>query len=226
MGVRISPPYAFRGKAWLKLIQRLGPAHWWRFDQLSGDLIDSVNPSVAGWNLVGGVGPDYGQQSAILTEIGYSVGVNGREFLTTSSEIPVGSFSMGCWVKVNTLGSVQRVFGAGTGANRFRFKVETTGEVTVSGTLGDVTSISQLVPGEWSHIFTQSPSFPSTSASIFFNGVLENTNPATGKLALPEPYFVGQNAGQTLDGFVDECVTFNKLISLSNIQLMIYAAGY
>jgi hypothetical protein len=190
-----------------------GMVSWWKGEGNASDFAGSNNGTLAG-----GVGFADGK-------IGQAFSFDGADDYVdvpalTTSNFPA-AFTIGGWVKVNTLPGDIAVLAGMPGA--YQLDVRSTGVVTFGNSGAMVDSISALAAGSWYHV---AATFESENINIYINGVLDKAGTTTTYAGEERPFQIGGFGGYGgfFNGLIDELVVSNRALTADEI-LAIYEAG-
>ncbi|GAB3845288.1 hypothetical protein GCM10028822_03530 [Hymenobacter terrigena] len=139
------------------------------------------------------------------------------------------AFSLECWVKPNSFkttspyisslmgiedGGVNtlmlRLGDAGIDASQVQFVAQ------IGGSTRKVASVARLTAGQWTHL---AGTYDGTTLRLYVNGVLDNSQAASGSLTANAPFTLARNyaASRGLDGRLDEVRAWTRALTAAEV---------
>ncbi|GAB2868277.1 hypothetical protein GCM10027044_32510 [Hymenobacter ruber] len=139
------------------------------------------------------------------------------------------AFSLECWVKPNSFkaaspyisslmgmedGGVNtlmlRLGDAGIDASQVQFVAQ------IGGSTRKLASVARLTAGQWTHL---AGTYDGTTMKLYVNGVLDNSQAASGSLTANAPFTLGRNyaASRGLDGRLDEVRAWTRALTAAEV---------
>ncbi|MBH8569679.1 T9SS type A sorting domain-containing protein [Microvirga sp. STS02] len=139
------------------------------------------------------------------------------------------AFSLECWVKPNSFkatspyisslmgmedGGVNtlmlRLGDAGIDASQVQFVAQ------IGGSTRKLASVARLTAGQWTHL---AGTYDGTTMRLYVNGVLDNSQAASGSLTANAPFTLGRNyaASRGLDGRLDEVRAWTRALTATEV---------
>jgi hypothetical protein len=186
-----------------------GLVGWWRFDELSGTVASDSSGNGYNGNVVGASWWTIGKYNGALS---FSGSVSNYVSIP-SVNIASGPFTLQAWVKPNLQSSYMTIMGI-DGTHRLL--------ISPSGTLltqfgGNFFSTGTVPTNTWSLVTYV---YDGTHELWYINGVLDGQHTPTSTPTWASTFYVGQYdlANYAYNGLIDEVQTYNRALSLTEIQ--------